>query len=40
MQGFRQEKECIRKQLSNYDICCIQKHWLYPTALNKMININ
>ena len=36
---FCQGKEYIRKQLSNYDIYCIQEHWLYPSALNDKMNI-
>ena len=40
MHGFRQGEEYIRKELSNYDICCIQEHWLYPSALSNIINIS
>jgi hypothetical protein len=34
MHGFAQGVEYIRNNIDEYDVLCIQEHWLYPSNLH------
>ena len=38
--GFRQGDLFLKNNLQNYDICLIQKHWLYPSTIIEFAGIN
>ena len=40
MHGFRQGDLFLKNNLKNYDIYCIQEHWLYPSTLSEFDGIN
>ena len=40
MFGFNQGELFLKNNLHKYDLCCVQEHWLYPSTLNDLANIN
>ena len=40
MFGFNQGEIFLKNNLHKYDLCCVQEHWLHPSTLNNLANIN
>ena len=40
MFGFNQGELFVNNNLHEYDLCYVQEHWLYPSTLSDLDNIN